>query len=162
MSSPPDQGTLQIEQVTGSAFAPFGKTLKHPGGCGRLYLDCAFGDAPGSSKVVWINNPPRVRFPIAIRRLEKHPLTPQAFTPMHECGYLVIACLSSEQGDPIPPSLRAFRVTGPTSIIYSANVWHHGLLSFRENTNFVVMQSVTGRGDDIVHTLDFEIELRND
>ncbi len=162
MPSPFSHSTRQIEPITESAFTPFGKILKHPGGRDRLYLDCAFGNSPGSSKAVWINDPPRARFPVAIRSLEKHPFTPQAFIPMHECEYLAIACLSSEQGDAILSSLRAFRVTGSSSIIYSANVWHHGLLPFREDTNFVVMQSVADSGGDIVHTLDSKIELTND
>ncbi|MBO6901676.1 MAG: ureidoglycolate lyase [Rhizobiaceae bacterium] len=162
MPSPPSQGVRKIETITESAFAPFGRILRHPGGRDRLYLDCAFGNARGSRKAMWINNPPQARFPVAIRRLEKHPFTPQAFLPMHESEYLAIACLSDERGDPIPSSLRAFRVTGPTSIVYSANVWHHGLLSFRADTNFVVLQSIAGRGDDVIHTFDSEIELHDD
>lgn len=162
MASPSRHDVRRVESITEIAFEPFGKVLKHPGGRDRLYLDCAFGNAPGSTKALWINNPPQAQFPVAIRSLEKHPFTPQAFLPMHECEFLAIACLSDKRGDPVPSSLRAFRVTGPTSIVYAANIWHHGLLSFRADTNFVVLQSVAGRGDDIVHNLDREIELHND
>ena len=153
---------LKIEPLNMSDFASFGMTLKHSGGKQRLYFLRQFDDFMKKNTSAWINNPPKVDFPFSISKLEKHPFSPQAFVPMHECNYVAIACLSDSMGYPDVSTLRAFWVVGPTIVIYSKNIWHHGLLASRDDLNFCVVQNFIGQDDDIFFKLSQEILLIND
>tara|TARA_A100001015_G_scaffold74576_1_gene82729 strand:+ start:3631 stop:4104 length:474 start_codon:yes stop_codon:yes gene_type:complete len=153
---------LKIEPLNMSDFAPFGMTLTHSGGKERLYFLQQFEDFMKKNTSVWVNNPPKVNFPFSISKLEKHPFSPQVFVPMHECNYVAIACLSDSMGYPDVTTLKAFWVVGPTIVIYSKNIWHHGLLASRDDLNFCVVQNFIGQDDDIFFKLDEEILLIND
>ena len=153
---------LKIEPLNMSDFAPFGMTFTHSGGKERLYFLRQFEGFMKKNTSVWVNNPPKVNFPFSISKLEKHPFSPQVFVPMHECDYVAIACRSDSMGYPDVTTLRAFWVVGPTIVIYSKNVWHHGLLAGRDDLNFCVMQNFIGQDDDIFFKLTEEILLIND
>ena len=153
---------LKIEAITADDFATFGAVLTHPGGRERLYFAQNYEDFLNKNSSMWVNNPPKVNFPFRISKLEKHPFSPQIFIPMHECAYLAIACLSDPSGFPDLATLKAFWIVGPTIVIYSKNIWHHGLLASRDDVNFCVIQNVMGQGDDIFFEVNEEILLIND
>ena len=153
---------LKIKPLDMDDFAPFGMTLTHSGGKERLYFLRQFEYFMNKNTSMWVNNPPKVSFPFSISKLEKHPFSPQVFVPMHECNYVAIACLSDSMGFPDVTTLRAFWIVGSTIVIYSNNVWHHGLLASRDDLNFCVVQNFIGQDDDIFFELKEEILLIDD
>ena len=110
---------LKIKPLNMSDFAPFGMTLTHSGGKERLYFLQQFEGFMKKNTSVWVNNPPKVKFPFNISKLEKHPFSPQVFVPMHECEYVAIASLTDSIGYPDVTTLKAFWIVGPTIVIWS-------------------------------------------
>ena len=75
-------------------------------------------------------------FPFILRRLERHPYSSQMFVPLSDGkakGYLVVVCLSNEEGDkPDLSTLNAFVVSSAQGISYHPGVWHHPMVALEE------------------------------
>jgi ureidoglycolate lyase len=82
--------------------------------------------------------------PIAIRMLERHPLGSQAFIPLQQQHYLVVAAKSPEVS-----ALRGFLARGTQGVNYRRNVWHHPLLALENESRFLVIDR-DGSGDNLV------------
>jgi ureidoglycolate lyase len=125
---------LRTEPLTEAGFAPFGDVLAadgppdriiNQGLCGRWHdlarLD--FGaetDPPGRAGVSIFLAEPRA-LPYRLEMVERHPEGSQAFVPMHQHPFLVIAA-PDEDGAPGTP--RAFVTDGAQAVNFHRGTWH--------------------------------------
>lgn len=96
---------------------------------------------------------PATANPFEVRMLERHRHSTQAFIPMAEARYLVVACL----GDAAPDlsTLRAFLARPGQGITYRPGVWHHPLIGLDRQTDFACVVHEDGSwGDCEEHTLE--------
>lgn len=148
--------TLRARLLTREAFAPYGDVIELESahhytindGWAERYHDLAALDllADGGRPAVSIFRGKARPEPVALTRIERHPLSSQAFIPLSERPFLVVVASRGEApadaGD-----LRAFVTNGRQGVNYRVGVWHHPLLPVEETCDFVVLDRV-GPGDD--------------
>ena len=138
---------LALQELTASAFAPFGQVLCCEGarhypinqGTTERYDDLAHIDAgPGGRVIVSIFRGQPRAFPLRIAMMERHPLGSQAFMPLQRTPYLVVV---AEPGSApaVPGRLHAFVARGDQGVNYAAGVWHHPLIALDEVSDFLVI-----------------------
>ena len=142
--------------LTPEAFAPFGQVL-------QAYADIHAVPSPRTTRVTPANQGSALKFhklallhssyppsagataglsvyrctptgARAVRVLERHPCTNQAFVPMGaEPGsrYLVVVARIGEDGRPEVGSLRAFVAEAAQGVVYDTGVWRESLPSLR-------------------------------
>jgi ureidoglycolate lyase len=134
---------LKLEPLTREAFADFGDVIETQGahhfainqGMAERFHDLARIEMEGDGQAIvsifvgraW----PR---PIAIRMLERHPLGSQAFIPLQQQDYLVVAAMRPEASE-----LRGFLARGTQGVNYGRNIWHHPLLALENESRFLVI-----------------------
>ena len=136
---------LTLEPLSRKSFEPFGEVLETAGAELRMInegtteryhaLARAEIDAQGTAIVSLFRGQPR-RFPYNVTMMERHPLGSQAFFPLADRPWLVIAA-EDENGRPGRP--RAFLAHGRQGVNYRANVWHHPLMALGEVSDFLVV-----------------------
>ncbi len=89
--------------------------------------------------------------PIAIKMMERHPLSSQAFIPMGDEPYLVVV---APKGEFKAELIEVFLASADQGVNYHKGTWHHYCLALHKTSNFLVVDR-GGEGDncDIV-TLD--------
>ena len=138
---------LAAQPLTAAGFAPFGEVIEtagheplsiNAGTCDR-YDDLAPVDvlAEGGRPLISIFEARARPLPFAIRSLERHPLSSQAFFPLDGQPFLVVVALPAEL--PWAQRLRAFRATGRQGVSYRRNTWHHALLAIGATSRFLVV-----------------------
>lgn len=132
--------------LTRDAFRPFGEVIEMEGhehyysindGFTDRYNDLCRVDVAsegGSTNVSIFLSQPRPE-PIAIRRLERHPLGTQAFIPLADRPWLVLVAEDVRDLS----SYRAFHATGLQGVNYGRNVWHHPLLALDPDSRFLIV-----------------------
>ncbi|MEJ2800348.1 ureidoglycolate lyase [Comamonadaceae bacterium PP-2] len=79
-------------------------------------------------------------YPMRIAEMERHPLSSQAFIPLHDRPFLIVV---AEPADTVrPEALRAFISDGTQGVNYHRAVWHHMLLAMDEPATFVVVDRI--------------------
>jgi ureidoglycolate lyase len=73
--------------------------------------------------------------PIAIRMMERHPLSSQLFYPLQDGDWLIVVCDDPRRS----ASYRAFRASGRQGVNYARGVWHHPLLILGSEERFIVV-----------------------
>ncbi|WP_442595281.1 ureidoglycolate lyase [Parapusillimonas sp. JC17] len=159
--------SIEAEPLTAAAFEPFGTVIEHTGEGRRHYITEAFrGQAAASEPSMWISRVMTpTRMPLVIEWMERHPFSTQTFVPMGPAHFLIVVCLSGEDGLPDPASFRAFVSRPGQGVTYRRNVWHYGLSVFDTPTDFIVAMSLTGnKDDDVFFTLGQPVQacLRSD
>lgn len=162
---------LKPQPLTADAFAPYGdvletataRELRHINyGNTERYHDLARLDITGQGGVplcsIFRSKPlPR---PIAIKVMERHPLSSQAFYPLNNHPYMVVV---AEAGDFDAGRLRAFLAGPQQGVNYRAGTWHHYSLALDKTCDFMVidrggpeknLDEVYFEGDDIF-TVDY-------
>lgn len=148
---------LDIQPLTRAAFAPFGDVIETAGaehfpinqGTTERFHDLAnvnVADQDGHPLISIFRGQPRP-LPIEIRMMEFHPLGTQAFVPLAQKPYLVVVAASG--APPAISDLKAFRANGDQGVNYHRNVWHHPLLVFEPDHEFLVVDR-GGEGDNCV------------
>lgn len=138
---------LAVEPLTIDAFAPFGQVIEPDnaseirlinGGTTTRFHDVADVDvAAGNGRpILSIFRGKPFSLPIGIAMMERHPLGAQAFVPLHDRPFLVVAA-PDESGRPGTP--RAFLTNGRQGVNYARNTWHHPLLTLGEVSDFLVV-----------------------
>ncbi|MNY42082.1 Ureidoglycolate lyase [compost metagenome] len=93
--------------------------------------------------------------PLAVRQLERHPLSSQAFIPLGDTPFLIVVappgCDRPQASD-----IQAFLSNGQQGINYRRGTWHHGLLALTRTSNFVVVDRLGSSPNCDVH--DFSLE----
>ncbi|NIB40939.1 ureidoglycolate lyase [Pseudomaricurvus alkylphenolicus] len=153
--------TVQPQPLTREAFAPFGDVIEvsdqaHHFGINQGYTERYHNladidvDAEGGRAIVSIFRSTPLQQPIAIKMMERHPLSSQAFIPMGQQPYLVVV---APAGDFDESQLQVFLARSDQGVNYHKGTWHHFCLALNEQSDFLVVD----RGGD-GHNCD-EIEL---
>ena len=126
-----DTRTIVVEPLTATAFAPFGQVIERQGahhypingGMTERYHDLARielgGEQPRPLISLFHGRP--YTLPLTLNLVERHPLGSQAFYPLSDAPWLVIAA-EDEAG--LPVRLRAFRPAAGQGVNIAMNVWH--------------------------------------
>lgn len=119
---------IRPEPLAPGPFAPFGDVLEAQGpsrpineGLCRRHHDRARLDGDGGRLGISIFDAVPRRLPYSFRLVERHPLGPQAFLPMHAQPFLVIVA-PDEDGRPGRP--RAFLTSGAQGVNLHRGTWH--------------------------------------
>ncbi|WP_377290232.1 ureidoglycolate lyase [Rhizobium sp. SG2393] len=158
---------LTIEPLTAEAFKPFGSVIEADpasmrlinGGTTERYHALAEAEALGAGAKVIISlfrGRPR-SFPYHVGMMERHPEGSQSFSPIDNQDWLVVVA-ADEGGRPGVP--RVFRATGRQGINYRANVWHHPLMTYGAEQDFVVVDRMGPGGnlEEHVYAVPFLID----
>ncbi len=155
MAQWPTMTVLRPVPLTTLSFAPFGeviepvsgKPLEINQGFAKRFDDLAHVDTArmrGSTKVSLFVAQPRP-LPLSIALMERHPIGSQLFHPLQDRPWLIVVC-----GDPEDAaSFSAFMATGRQGINYARNVWHHPLLVFDADSQFMVVDR-KGPGENLL------------
>ena len=149
---------LVAEPLDVAAFESYGQVLADPGPTNRTDYAARLtnGRPELGGNLGVVRAMPPARLPIRISKMERHPLSSQAFLPLDCERYLVI--VARPQGDTGPPdldTLRAFVVPGNAGINYNAGTWHFPLTSLDRPATFgLLMYMDGGPQDEDWHTLD--------
>ncbi len=149
---------LSADPIEDAAFAPYGQMLSDPGADSRRdYAAEIFNGRPGLDIDLGLTRAqPPAQLPIEVTKMERHPLSSQAFLPLDCDRYLVI--VAKPQGADGPPdmaTLRAFIVPGHVGINYNAGTWHFPLTCLdRPSTFALLMYMDGGPQDEDWHTLE--------
>jgi ureidoglycolate lyase len=138
---------LRPTALSAAEFAAFGDVIETDGrdsrwindGTCRRFDDLARIDvleAEGRPLISIFEANPRA-MPLAIRALERHPLSSQAFFPLHSQPFLVV--VAQEGPEPWPVRLRVYLSSGGQGINYRRNVWHHSLIALGQTSRFLVV-----------------------
>ncbi|MEP0354940.1 ureidoglycolate lyase [Paraglaciecola sp.] len=92
--------------------------------------------------------------PIAIKMMERHPLSSQAFIPMGSAPYLVVV---APKGELDTDKIEVFLAHADQGVNYHKGTWHHYCLALSQVSDFLVVDR-GGDGDNCdVVTLDGSI-----
>ncbi|MDP6805150.1 MAG: ureidoglycolate lyase [Rhodospirillales bacterium] len=139
---------LRIDPLSAAAFATFGDVIATPDAKGvpanedtalrfddvaRLELD-----RDGGRPCLSLFRAQPASLPLECSRLERHPLSSQAFVPVGAARFLVV--VAPPGGDaPDAARTRAFLAAGGQGVNYHCGVWHHPVLALDRETDFVVI-----------------------
>jgi ureidoglycolate lyase len=148
---------LKAEPLTAEVFAPFGDVIQTAGRAPRMinegtcerFDDLASVDvlANGGRPLMSIFKAAPRPLPFAVRVLERHPLSSQAFYPLDGVPFLVVVADDGDAGTPWSNRIRAFRAAGDQGVSYRRNTWHHALLAIGQTSRFLVVDR-GGPGDN--------------
>ena len=141
-----DNTTIKARPLDAMAFAPFGdiidkargeKIAINDGRCVR-YHDLARAEAVGEDGAILINifSSQPVNLPLALTRVERHPLGSQAFMPLSANPFLVIVCADHDR---VPEAPQVFVTKPGQGINLKRNVWHGVLAPLYEPADFLVI-----------------------
>jgi ureidoglycolate lyase len=138
---------LTPQTLTAKGFAPFGDVIEaadtaeiRPINYGHTdrYHDLAALDvlAGGGKPIVSIFRSRPLPRPVAVKVMERHPLSSQAFYPLDHHPYLVLV---APKGEFDAEKLQAF-IAGPRQgVNYHAGTWHHYSLALDKPCDFLVI-----------------------
>lgn len=142
--------TVTPEPLTVEAFKPFGDVIEASDEATKLAINygnttrfhdlagvdvMAEGGRPGVS--IFRSTP--LAQPIAIKIMEYHPLSSQAFVPLTSNSYLVVV---APAGDFDASAIRVFKAHGDQGVNYRAGTWHHFSLALDGVSDFLVIDRV--------------------
>lgn len=138
---------LRPERLAAEAFAPFGevistetarevRTINH--GYARRFHDLARLElhAVGGRPLLSLFRVTPLPPPIRIARMERHPLSSQAFFPLGGRPWLVVV---APPGEFDPAALRAFLARPDQGVNYQPGTWHHFCLALQAESDFLVI-----------------------
>lgn len=148
------QRTISPEPLTRAAFAPYGDVIEMDGaqsfpinkGMCTRYHDLAKVEAGGENARVMISlgRGKPYEMPLQVGMVERHPLGSQAFIPLTNHPFLVVAALNTPNGPDTPV---AFLTTPGQGVNIHRNVWHGILTPLDGVSDFVIVD----RGGDGVN-----------
>ncbi len=138
--------SIPVRELTRESFAAFGDVIEADGkpleinqGTTLRFHDLANIDVAeygGRPLLNIFRATPRPR-PIAVRLMERHPLSSQAFFPLVNRPYLVLVSPATDEVE--ISNLRCFIARGRQGVNYHRGVWHHPLLAIDSETDFIVI-----------------------
>ncbi len=138
--------SIAVSNLTRDAFAAFGDVIEADGeyleinqGTTLRFHDLARIDVMQNEGRPLFNifrASPRPR-PIAVKLLERHPLSSQAFFPLDNKPYLVLVAPAADKVE--VGKMYAFIANGRQGVNYHRGIWHHPLLAIDEQTDFIVI-----------------------
>lgn len=86
--------------------------------------------------------------PVAIKMMERHPLSSQAFIPMGQQPYLVVV---APKGELHTAKIEVFIATSNQGVNYHKGTWHHYCLALHQVSDFIVVdRGGEGENCDVV------------
>lgn len=144
-------GTIVVEPLTATAFAPFGQVIETAGanhypinsGMTERYHDLARVELGGvhPRPLISIFRGKPYTLPLTLELVERHPLGSQAFYPLSASPWLVIA---AEDDGGAPVRLRAFQPAPGQGVNIAMNTWHGVLTPLDIASDYLVVD----RGGD--------------
>ena len=133
--------------LTREGFAEFGDVIEIEGrdfrwindhSCKR-YDDLAHIDVAenGGRPLISVFEGDAHTLPLQIRKLERHPLSSQAFFPLQPRPFLIV--VAAQGPAPIAERIRAFSSTGTQGVNFRRNTWHHALIALERDSRFLVV-----------------------
>ncbi|MHA1524393.1 MAG: ureidoglycolate lyase [Alphaproteobacteria bacterium] len=137
---------LALAPLTATAFAPFGQVIEKIGaenfaindGLATRFHDLAAIETTAENGKTLVNifhGAPRPE-PVKITMLERHNLGSQAFMPLGPCRWAVVV---APPGPFAASALRGFLVGPGQGVNYNPGTWHHPLMVFDQDTDFLVI-----------------------
>lgn len=146
---------IEAAPLTQSAFSKFGDVIQtqdassfkiNDGLCTRFH-DLANVDvlADGGRPLISIFRTQMWPLPLQVNRLERHPLSSQAFIPMNRNRFLVVV---ARAGDAVTAGdVRAFLTNGDQGVNFHAGIWHYPLVALADEADFLVIDR-GGKGEN--------------
>lgn len=142
-----NQQMIRPEKLTAEAFAPYGNVIEATDSTDQRLINdghtVRFHDlakldltAQNGVPLVSIFRSTPLKRPVTIRKMERHPLSSQAFYPLGKAPYLVVVC---EKGDFDPDNIKVFLASADQGVNYHAGTWHHYSLALNEVSDFLVI-----------------------
>lgn len=142
---------LIIKPLNAKDFAPYGDVIeatpdkKHftiNDGFSERYHDLAAIDTLKNNGRTLLNifRSTPLPLPIALKMMERHPLSSQAFMPLGVEPYLVVVAPSGEFNE---NAIEVFLASHKQGVNYHAGTWHHYCLALNKVSDFLVID----RGD---------------
>jgi ureidoglycolate lyase len=130
--------------LTAAAFTPYGQVIETEGAqsfpinAGRCmrYHGLATIDVSEGPPLISLLRSEAVTLPYEFALVERHPLGSQAFMPLSNDPFLVIAC-RDENGRPSTP--QAFVTAPGQGISFNRNTWHGVLTPLNRSASFLVV-----------------------
>jgi ureidoglycolate lyase len=146
---------LRPRPLTRAAFAAFGQVIDTDGvtglpiNAGRAdrFSDLAaidVADGEGRPAISVFRSRP-TPLPAAIRLVERHPWSSQAFMPLDRQPFLIVVATGE---NPSAGGLRAFVTRPGQGVSYARRVWHHPLLVIADEQDFLVVDRI-GPGSNL-------------
>lgn len=144
-----------IDPLTADAFAPFGDVIEATRakesfiinqGYTQRFHDLAKIDVANNGGQIAVNifRSQPLPTPMNICRLERHPLSSQAFIPLSGRPYLVVV---APPGDLRETQIQVFHASANQGVNYHAGTWHHFCLALHEQSDFLVIDRI-GDGEN--------------
>lgn len=140
---------LNIKPLSTQEFKPFGEMLGmsccksiliNEGTCLKFDLQFSFADFDKTSNYRAKLYLAKKRYsPLSISSLENHPFGYQLFFPINDSPYIIIVAPSSPE--PNIEKINAFYVPGNVGVVINKKVWHHSLISLRDEGSFFVIEN---------------------
>lgn len=141
---------LKVEALTAEAFSEFGDVISTTGHASHLinqgntekFAELASVDAEAECGKVAIHifRSQPLGLPLMIEEMEKHPLSSQAFMPLHNRPFLVIVAPPGERVD--GATVRAFITDGKQGVNLRRGTWHHYQVSLQQESDYLVIDRV--------------------
>jgi len=145
---------IEIKPLTAEAFAQYGdviavdETNRHfsiNDGFTERYHDLATIDTLNENgrTLVSIFRSTPLALPIAIKMMERHPLSSQAFMQLGDQPYLVVV---APQGEFDENTIEVFLANSEQGVNYHAGTWHHYCLAVNKVSDFLVIDRGDAKG----------------
>lgn len=152
------------QPLNAETFAPYGDVIeatdaaKHfpiNHGYTTRYHDLAALDitANGGKAGVSIFRSTPLAMPVAVKLMEYHPQSSQAFYPLSGRPYLVVV---APKGEFDVNKVVAFLAAPNQGVNYHAGTWHHFCLALEAESDFLVIDRICGDDNCVEVTLDPE------
>ena len=138
------------QPLSAEAFSPFGDVMEaadrfevrviNEGHTSRFHNLAALTlDADGGTAAISIFRSQPHALPVAIRSMERHPLSSQAFFPVGPQPYLVVV---APPGKFEALKIRAFIAQPGQGVNYHPGTWHHYSLALNSVSDFLVVDRI--------------------
>ena len=146
--------------LTAEAFAPYGTVIAHDGDLPLMPYSGAFEHAAEATQLTMSVLRVTTAFAgvIEIQRLERHPYSAQSFIPLKGGKSLLVVCGTAPDGNPRLSEVQAFIAVADQGVTYRRNVWHRSVTALEAPSEFVVLMTQTGHGNDNVF-FDLDVPL---
>lgn len=154
------------KELTRETFAAFGDVLECEGlepalinhGLTRKYAPLSVLDIdPGGQVQLALYRSQAVELPFRLRELERHPLSSQAFVPLHDRPFPVVVARAGDA--PAAADVCAFLTNGHQGVSLMPGVWHHHQLTLGVESDYLVAERGSGEGNLDLLPLDEELYL---
>lgn len=138
---------LKPVPLSAAAFAPYGDVIEASDDAVQKIINYGHTirfhdlarldlDAEGGQPLVSIFRSTPLPRPIAVKVMERHPLSSQAFYPLGHHPYLVVV---AGKGEFDANALKAFLAAPGQGVNYHKGVWHHYSLALEAVSDFLVI-----------------------